>query len=343
MQKKKADCLLITGAILRENGYELGEGKYYGNAILLKLNLDSGHIEELLNISTGSQYTPDEHPNLEFTIGDVENDKLWLSNDTEIRLYSYPKLELLKTYSHPCFQNVHSVSVKDDKLYITSTGLDMVVILDKNTGNIIETINTENKPTWHRFSPDIDYRKVYSTKPHQCHPNYIFWLNEQPWVTRCTPEDAICLSDQSKRINITRLSKKSLQESLSVHDGIVKDDKVYFTSVDGCIIIADIKSLAVIETIELYNIKGYGDIRGWCRGLYIKNNLFYIGFSRLRKTKAKGKLAWLSRFSSYLSPSKESSVLVFDIDKRIITNDYSIPNEAIDAIYSILPEPKIDP
>ncbi len=341
MQKNNDDFLLITGAILRENGYQLGEGKYYGNAVLLKLNLNSGHIEELLNISTGSEFTPDEHPNLEFTIGDVENDTLWLSTDTEIRLYNYPKLELLKTYSHPCFQNVHSVTVKDNKLYITSTGLDMVIILDKDTGDIIDQINTENKPVWHRFSPDVDYRKIYSTKPHSCHPNYIFWSDDQPWVTRCTQEDAICLYDQNKRIDITRLSKKSLNESLSVHDGIVKDDNVYFTSVDGCIIITDIQSLKAIETIELYKMEGYGDIRGWCRGLYIKDNLFYIGFSRLRKTKAKGKLAWLSRFSSYLSPSKESSILVFDINKRIIIKDYPIPNEAIDAVYTILPEPEI--
>lgn len=337
MQQNNEESLLITGAILRENGFALGEGKYYGKAVLLKLNLATGNIEELLNISDGNQNTPDIHPNLEFTVGDVDNDKLWLSTDTEIRLYSYPKLDLLTSYSHPCFHNIHSVAVRNEELYVTSTGLDTIVILDKQTGDIIDRKNTEYKPLWHRFSSEIDYRKLYSTRPHDCHPNYIFWIDNQPWVTRCTQEDAVCLSDQSKRIDISGPLKE-----ISVHDGIVNNGKVYFTSVDGCIIIADQKSLATIETIELYNISDYGGIRGWCRGLYIKDNLFYIGFSRLRKTKAKGKLAWLSRFSSHLSPSKESSVLVFDINKRIIVRDYPIYNDAIDAIYSILPEPDIN-
>jgi len=326
--------LLITGAILRDNGYELGEGKYYGKAILLSLNLNSGDVEEVLSVATGNKNTPEEYPNLEFTVGDIEDGKLWLSTDTEIRLYKYPELELLKTFSYPCFHNIHSIAVRGEQLYATSTGLDMVVVLDKNTGEIIEQINAEYKPVWHRFSADIDYRKLYSTRPHDCHPNYIFWVDNQPWVTRCTQEDAVCLNDQSKRIDISGPEK-----AISVHDGVVNGDKVYFTSVDGCIVIADINSLETIETIELYNIKGYGGIRGWCRGLYIKDDLFYIGFSRLRKTRAKGKLAWLSRFSSHLTPSKQSSILVFDIKKRLIIRDYPIPEEAIDAVYSILPEP----
>jgi len=338
-KNQQQNNLLITGATLRKQGYELGEGKYYDKAVLLSLNLDTGYFKELLSISTGNQNTPDSNPNLEFTIGDIEPNNLWLTTDTEIRLYSYPELNVLKVFSHPCFHNIHSLAVRGEQLYITSTGLDMVVILDKNTGEIIDRINTEYKPVWHRFSADIDYRKLHSTRPHDSHPNYIFWLDNQPWVTRCTPEDAVCLYDKRKRIDLTGLSENPSQQELSVHDGIVKQGKIYFTSVDGCILIVDSGSLKLIETIELYKFKNYGGVRGWCRGLYIEGDLFYIGFSRLRKTKAKGKLAWLSRFSNYLSPSKQSSVLAFDMKKRIIVKDYPIPEDAIDAVYAILPEP----
>lgn len=327
--------LLITGGVLRENGYELGEGKYYGCAKLLRLNLETSAVEELLAIDSGNENFPDVHPNLEFTVGDIEGDKLWLTTDTEVRLYQYPSLALLKTYSHPCFHNIHSVAVRGDELYVTSTGLDMVVVLNKHDGAIVRYLNAEGKPTWHRFEAGTDYRKLHSTRPHDSHPNYVFWLDGEPWVTRCTQEDAVMLSDTSKRIDISG-SKKPI----SVHDGIVKGDRVYFTTVDGSIVVADAKTLHTLETIQLSSIKGYGGLRGWCRGLYIDDQqIFHVGFSRLRKTRRMEKLEWARRLLLQGEMIEECSVLAIDLNRRKILADYRIPANALDAIYTVLPEP----
>ncbi|MCP4268278.1 MAG: hypothetical protein GY777_22340 [Candidatus Brocadiaceae bacterium] len=326
--------LLITGGILRSNGYKLGEGKYYDEAVLYRLDTKTSDIEKCLSITEGNENFPDENPNLEFTVGTYEPNTLWLTTDTEIRRYDYPSLKLKDTYSHPCFQNIHSVAIRDQQLYVTSTGLDMVVVLNKSTGAIDEIINTEGKSSWHRFNESTDYRKIHSTKPHDCHPNYVFWIDDVPWVTRCTQGDAVCLSDVSKRINVSGDDR-----SISIHDGIVMGDEVLFTTVDGCVVIADVNSYNIKETIELYDLPGYGGIRGWCRGLFQKDNLIYIGFSRLRKTKSTGKLAWLAEFANRGAPSKQASILVFDFDKRKIVRDYALPEDGIDAIYTILPEP----
>ena len=326
--------LLITGGKLRENGFELGEGKYYGCAKLLKVNTTNGQIEELLSVSNGNENFPDIHPNLEFTAGDIEGNNLWLSTDTEIRCYSYPGLELLKIYSHPCFHNIHSVAVHGEKLFVTSTGLDMVVILDKKNGSIISYHNAEGKDTWHRFDSGFDYRKIHSTRPHDCHPNYVFWINGEPWITRCTQEDAVQLSNLNNRIDISGPTK-----TISVHDGIVKGDHVYFTSVDGCIVIADINTNKVLETFNVTTLKGYGGLRGWCRGLFITNNIIYLGFSRLRKTRRIEKIQWVSHLINKGKPIENCSVLAIDILKREIIADYHISDNMIDAIYSILPEP----
>ena len=43
-----AGYLLISGGKERKNGYELGEGKYYGCAKLLKLDLQSGAVTTAL-------------------------------------------------------------------------------------------------------------------------------------------------------------------------------------------------------------------------------------------------------------------------------------------------------
>ena len=326
--------LLITGGVLRPNGYDLGEGKYYGCAKLLHVNTSTTQIKELLSVSEGTDNFPEVYPNLEFTVGDIEADKLWLAMDTEIRLYQYPQLSLLKTFSHPCFHNIHSVAVHEDELYVTSTGIDLVVVLDKVNGNIKRLFNVEGKPIWHRYSETTDYRKVHSTRPHDSHPNYVFWLDNQPWVTRCTQEDAVMLSDISKRIDISGPDKV-----ISVHDGIVNGDYVFFTSVDSCIVIADIKTHKVIETVNVANLRGYGGLRGWCRGLYVSGDIFYVGFSRLRKTRRIDKIEWVSRLINKGKTIEDCSVLGINMVTREIVADYIIPTGMLDAIYAILPEP----
>jgi len=241
---------------------------------------------------------------------------------------------LINTFSHPCFNNIHSVAVHGDELYVTSTGLDMVVVLNKYDGSIIRYLNAEGKPIWHRFSPDSDYRKQHSTRPHDCHPNYVFWVDGEPWVTRCTQEDAVQLGNPRKKIDVSG-SKKPI----SVHDGIVKGGQVFFTSVDGAIVVADTKTLQPIETINLYSLKGYVGLRGWCRGLYISGDVLYVGFSRLRKTKRMEKLEWVNRFLKRGETVDECSILAVDYKQPRILSDYRIPSNMLDGIYSILPAP----
>lgn len=326
--------ILITGGVLRENGFELGEGKYYGCAKLLRLNIQSGALEELLAINEGNENFPDIHPNLEFTVGAVEGQQLWLTTDTEVRLYQYPTLQLLKTFSHPCFHNIHSVAVRENELYVTSTGLDMVVVLDKSTGAILRYVNAEGKPLWHRFSADIDYRKQHSTRPHDSHPNYVFWIGDEPWVTRCTQEDAVSLVDVNKRIDVSGAKKP-----ISIHDGIVHKGHIFFTLVDGSIVIADAQTLQVVETIQLPALNGYGGLRGWCRGLHFDGDVCYVGFSRLRKTKRLEKIAWARRLLMRGDMIEECSVLALDLQQAKIVADLRIPANMLDAIYTILPEP----
>lgn len=327
--------LLLTGGVLRPNGFELGEGKYYGGARLLRLDTHTGETETLLEVNQGTENFPDEDPNLEFTVGDVEPGRLWLSMDTEIRRYDYPSLELRETFSHPCFHNIHSVAVRGQDLYVTSTGLDHVAILDKRTGGLKSLINTEGKPTWHRFSESTDYRKIHSTRPHDCHPNYVFWVDDQPWVTRCTQEDAVCLSDPSISIDISGRRKP-----ISVHDGIVHQGEVYFTTVDGAVVAVDVGRRTVVRTIELHSLKGFGGVRGWCRGLYFHDGLCYVAFSRLRRTRRLEKIAWVKKLMLKGGFIESPSVLAVDLDALKIVGDFRIPDGAIDAIYSVLPEPE---
>jgi hypothetical protein len=325
--------LLLTGGVMRPDGYELGEGKHYEAAKLVRVDLDSGGAEELLRFDQPGQHYPSEHPNLQFTAGCVDGDTLWLPTDTELHCYTYPGLERIKTFSHPCFQNCHSVALIDGKLMVTSTGLDLVVILNKDSGAIIEILNADAKDAWHRFSRDIDYRLVHSTRPHDCHPNYVFQLEGKLWVTRCKQEDAVCLTDTKKRIDVSESKRPT-----SVHDGIVDGDRVIFSIVDGSIVIADSRSLKVQTVIDLAKLEGRKRPRGWCRGMLLDGSTLYVAFSKLRQTRTKSNLSWLSRFALN-QPYETSSMLALDLDGPRVIKEFSFPAGMIDAIYSILPEP----
>lgn len=327
-------ALLISGGVLRPNGFELGEGKYYGCAKLLRLDLETGDVSTLLSVDKGNANFPDTDPNLEFTIGDVEGEYLWLSTDTEIRKYRYPGMELISTYSYPFFHNIHSVVVRGPELYVTSTGLDMVVVLNKADGSLVRLINAEGLPVWHRFSQDTDYRKLHSTRPHDCHPNYVFWIGDEPWVTRCTQEDAVSLNDFSKRIDVS-----GSRRPISVHDGIVVGERILFTTVDGAIVIANSTTLAVEEVVELHAMKGFAGVRGWCRGLCVAGEILYVAFSRLRRTRKLEKIQWVGRLLSKGDVHNSASVLAVDLARKTIVRDYRMPADIIDAIYCLLPEP----
>jgi hypothetical protein len=227
------------------------------------------------------------------------------------------------------------VAAHGDALYVTSTGLDLVAVLSKQDGALRELMHTDGRPVWHRFSPDVDYRQVYSTRPHDCHPNYVFWLDGKPWVTRCTQEDAVALHDTRQSIDLS-LGKRPI----SVHDGIVRGDHVYFTLVDGTIVVANRHDTsAPVEHVDLPSFAGYGGLRGWCRGLCFVGKTLYVGFSRLRRTRSQNKLAWIQRALGRETPIEDCSVLAVDLAERRILRDYRIPAHMLDAVYGILEPP----
>jgi hypothetical protein len=322
--------LLISGARLRPGGYELGEGRYYDQASLVVLDLDTGEFEERLRKVEGGVNYPAEHPNLQFTAGALDGDVLWQPTDTEVLKFRLPDLTLEKCFSYPCFHNIHSAQVFGDLLAITSTGLDNIILVNKHSGEIDRVLNTEGKDPWHRFDPKTDYRLMHSTRPHDSHPNFVFQLDGMLWATRCTQEDAVCLEDVSQRIDITGSG------NISVHDGLWWGDRLVFTRVDGLLAICDPDRRVVIESRDPFSARRNRP-RGWCRGLHIDGDLFYIGYSRLRKTHLKSKLKYLSRGNFRYGFGNSSLIVAYDMLRDRVVRVYESPEGLIDAIYGILP------
>lgn len=322
--------LLISGACLRPDGFELGEGKYYGRATIVVLDLLTGVFSERLVKTEGGEHYPPVHPNLQFTAGALDGNILWQPTDTEVLKYQLPEFSLLQRISYPCFHNIHSVQVFGNQLAVTSTGLDNVVLIDKATGNIDRILNTEGKDPWHRFDSHTDYRLVHSTRPHDSHPNFVFELKGQLWVTRCTQEDAVCLDDVTRRIDITQGG------SISVHDGLWWNNTLVFTRVDGLLVLCDPDGQKVMEVLDPFD-QDRNRPRGWSRGLHIEGDRFYIGYSRLRKTRLTSKLKYLSRGNFRYGTGNTSLIVEYNMAKRQVEQIHESPEGLIDAIYGILP------
>ena len=321
--------LLISGGCERNGGFELGDGKYYEKAVLAELDLESGKFEEVYCVREGGVNYPTEHPNIQFTAGCVQGDTLWLPTDTEIHELCSRNYQLVRTISHSCFQNLHSVHRLGEYLITTSTGLDNVIFLDAETGEISKIVNAEGKDPWHRFDRTIDYRQVHSTRPYNSHTNYVFVLKDTLWVTRCTQEDAVNMSNFNERLDITRGS------GCSVHDGVVWKDRLIFTRVDGLLPMFDTASGSFLGNEDPFRNHVNKPI-GWCRGLLVENDVAYLGFSRIRKTRMKHRLKFLAQRNLKYGTGQNALVVAYDLKNQSLLNVYEAPAGLIDAIYGVM-------
>jgi hypothetical protein len=140
--------------------------------------------------------------------------------------------------------------------------------------------------TWSIYSKDIDYRKVPTTKPHRAHVNHVFQLGDEIWATRSHQRDAISLQNPARRIEI------AIQRP---HEGFLFNGCLYFTTVNGHIVIVDPQTLQIVRTYDLNQMSAPNDgSLGFCRGLLLLDErLAWVGFSRVRPTKFRENLSWV--------------------------------------------------
>lgn len=327
--------ILLTGATSRKDGATLGDGKLYDCAKLIELDTETCRTKTLIEKNEGGKNYPDIHPNLEFTASTLVNDELFLCTDTEVFVYEYPSLTLKRKTSHPYFQNIHHVAPHGDVIAVTSTGIDSVILLDRETlafKECIPVLNTNEYPDapWDRYPKNTDFRKIHSTKPHRAHPNCTFSLNNEIWVTRFNMKNALPIRDLFNK------NKKIQLGDVGIHDGHVIGDFIYFTNIKGNIFIINKDTLITEDIVDLNMIENIDVSLGWCRGIHIEDNIAYVGFSRLRNTNIKENIAWVKRKIKGKSELLNTRIAVYDLMKKEKIIEYILPKNSIDAIYSII-------
>lgn len=305
------------------------EWNLYDSAVILKLDTRSGAVQTCVEYKTRSDARAHEHSSSVFKSGTLVGDVLYACTNTEILVFKLPGFELVNYISLPCFNDVHHVTPsRDGTLLVVTTGLDMVVRLTPQ-GNLIEEWSVLAEPAWLRFSRDIDYRKVESTKPHESHPNFAFELGPDVWVTRLRQRDAISLMDAGKRIDI------SLE---SPHDGVVRGKDIYFTLVDGRLAVANAETLTIDRVVDFKTMDDPNALLGWCRGvLPLEDEKFWVGFTRVRKTRIQENVLWVKRVFKEGMIEKPTHISLYDTRHRRCLQEFDLEAHGMNIIFSIFP------
>jgi len=327
---KSASALYVLGArqrkalLKREEEWHL-----YESALIVEIDPATGAVETKVEYKTPAEARADDHSSNMFKAGTLVGNKLYTCTSTEVLVFDLPEFHISNYISLSCFNDLHHVTPDSEgNLLITSTGLEMVARVAPD-GKILDQWNVLGEDPWEKFSPTTDYRKVDSTKPHRSHPNFAFELDGNVWATRFYQRDAICLTDRSKRIDIAVQAP---------HDGLVCDGQIYFTTVDGNIAIVGRRSLRVESVIDLKAINGGSSLLGWCRGLLpVDNQQFWIGFTRVRKTKFIQNLLWARGIFRDGMQEKPSHLALYDISRLECIQEFNMEAHGLNVIFSIFP------
>lgn len=313
----------VVGAQQKNGVYK--DWEQYQKGVILKVSPGHNLIEKCIEYISPPEVIPQKSPSISFTAATIENNHLYVGTQTEILVYTLPNFQKVGYLSLPCFNDIHHVSpTSEGNLFVVNTGLDMVLEITP-IGKILNEWHVFGENIWQKFSRTIDYRKVATTKPHQSHPNFVFQIGKDIWATRCLQEDAICLTEPKKQIQIG---------GEKVHDGIVFGDSIYFTQVNGQVVRVDIHTLRVKQVFNLNNYTNTNKNLGWCRGINVLDeHKVIVGFSRIRpskKFKEDGTIIMEGEYGSL--PTR---IACYDLKHGKLLWEQQLEEYNLNAIYSI--------
>lgn len=321
--------IIVSGGKQRTRTLGVKEWSQYEGGTVLVIDTDTQQVLHKHEYLSPEEYTPDT-PDVSvlFKAATVVGNTLYACTQTEVIVYSLPEFKQLNHISSPCFNDVHHVTPTErNTLLVVSTGLDLIIEMDMQ-GNTVNEWFTVETSDWKRFDRSLDYRKIVTTKPHHSHPNFVFQYKDNIWVTRFEQKDAVCLTAEGRIVIGTE----------SPHDGHIRSNHAYFTTVDGHIIEASMDTQEVTRRFPLRNIYGDENPMGWCRALCVQNeNSFIVGFSRIRASKIHRNLLWAKKYfeDGNKTESLPTRIASIDINNESINWEFDLEPHDLNAIFSI--------
>ncbi|HEU5097961.1 MAG TPA: hypothetical protein VFU22_02880 [Roseiflexaceae bacterium] len=298
------------------NGYERG--------LVLQVNPETGEARSCLEYVSPPEVCAEQDPAITFQASTLQDGTLYTCTQTELLVYDVPSFKQKAYITLPCFNDVHHVRPSPDgHLLVANAGLEMVMEVTL-AGEIRRVWNVLGEDPWARVSREVDYRRI-STKPHRSHPNYVFCIGEEIWATRFHQGDAVSLTRPGRSMHVS---------DKRIHDGVLHQGYVYFTSVDGSVVVVNADTLQIEQLIDLNSMHAEGTLLGWCRSLLIDGDLLWAGFSRIRPTKFRENVSWMVRGFKRGMPTH---VVCYDLRRRRCITEIDLEVAGLGAIYGIFP------
>ncbi|KGX92518.1 hypothetical protein N781_17030 [Pontibacillus halophilus JSM 076056 = DSM 19796] len=312
----------VVGA-QQKNGV-LKDWQQYKKGVIVKVNSQNGKVTPCVEYTSPRRVVAEEKPSYSFTAATVEGGHMYVPTTTEVLVYELPSFNRVHYVSLPRFNDVHHVRpLRNGNLLVVNTGLEMVVEMNK-IGQVVREWNVLGVDPWKWFDPNVDYRKVPSTKPHVSHPNYGVEMNGEIWVTRCLQHDLACVDDPTKTIPVG---------TTYIHDGIHYGDHLYFTQTDGKVITIRKSGMNERQVYDLNEFEGHQRELGWCRGIEVINpQEIIVAFTRIRPKKIKQNGVWVWDGDYGKEPTR---IACYHLGERKLKWEMPLETYGLNAIYSV--------
>jgi len=322
--------LWVVGGEQRMSFYKIEEWSQYKTALVVRI--EDGRPERVLEYESPPEHCPEGTASHVFKSATIQGDTAYLCTQTEVLLCDFPSFKIRQVISHPWFNDLHHVApAPDGRLFVAVTGLDAVAELSRE-GELQRLVSVLGGSPWDRFSPETDYRKVPTTKPHKSHPNYVFFLDGQPWVTRFQQRDAVPLDGLNGGRQPFDVG------NAGTHDGHVERGQLHFTTVDGCVVRFDLES-GQKTAFDLNTMAPPDDDRplGWCRGVLPLETQAWVGFSRIRYTTLRRNLSWLRHGFRETDHHRHhpTRIALYDLDRAVLLDQVDLEPVGLGAVFSI--------
>lgn len=322
----------VVGGEQYETPHWTREWRLYKQGVVVCV--DRGYVNRVFEYRSPPDHCPDDRPSIVFKAATIVDDLAYLCTQTEVLICDFPSFSIRKVISLSCFNDVHHVAVAPDgRLFVAVTGLDAVAVLTPS-GDLIKLVSVMGGSVWDRFDPTADYRKVATTKPHRSHPNFVFFLDEQAWVTRFEQRDAIPLEGDESGSEAINLGGEG------VHDGHIAGGFLYFTKVNGLILRLDLQSRSM-KVFDLNEMSRRSGPLGWCRGILPADNAAWVGFSRIRYTALRQNIDWVRRgFQGSDRLAAPTRIAKYDLNAGSLLDEIDLEQAGLNTIFSIHDRPE---
>lgn len=324
--------LYVVGGVERQR-HSAEEWTIFRKGRVLRVDLETKGGEVFFDYISPPATCAGDQPAILFKAASLYDGNLHLCTQTEILRLDVRTRAVTGYVTLPLFNDIHHVlpdpSDPQRRAYVANTGLDSVLLVTWD-GETNDEVSLTGRPRQERFVDGLDYRQVRSTKPHVIHPNFLFQANGGIWVTRFETRDAVSLHDLADRIPI---------DVQGPHDGITSGEEVFFTTVDGRVVVADLRTRAISRTTDLRLAAGSKHALGWCRGLcLLDGGLCAVGFTRLRRTRDPGKVGWVRGGVKQIVRDMVTSptrIGIFDLEQQRLCDEIVVESFGLNAIFSI--------